>query len=81
MTKRKKTPKATPSQLALLFIVSILFNYSVVSICVAIVVLVLFFVSGVKTFEGATFGNILSIFVGLLIFFPIRKLRKKLQDE
>jgi hypothetical protein len=81
MTKRKKISKATPSQFVLLFIVSILFNYSVVSIGVAIVVLIIFFVSGMKTFESATLGNIFSILFGLLIFFPIRKLRKKLQED
>jgi hypothetical protein len=79
--KKKKISKATPSQLTLLFVVSILYNYSVVSIGVAIVVLIFFFVSGMKTFEGATFGNIFSILFGVLIFFPIRKLRKKLNPE
>jgi hypothetical protein len=53
----------------------------VVSIAVAVVVAIIFFVSGTKTFEGATFGNIFSIIFGLLIFFPIRKLRKKLKEE
>ncbi len=80
--KNKKKPIPKVYHMILLSIVSILYNYSVICVVATIVILIVFIVRReLDIFENANFINVSTIITGLIIFFPIRKLRRYLLES
>lgn len=78
--RKKSIPKIYHT--ILLSVASILYNYSVICVAATIIILIVFAIRReISIFEGATVENILTIAIGVVIFFPIRKLRKYLLEN